>query len=298
LGEVHDLADAILHAVIYADLFDYPLTDAQIHRYLPAWNATLSDVQRCLAEDPRLGTKLDSAHPFWFLSGRDHLVALRRQREAFSVLLWRSARRYARLIATLPFVEMVAVTGSLAVNNPRSAQDDIDFLIVSRRNRVWFVRGQVVLLVRLASSLGVHLCPNYVIASHVLDFGPSTLFSAHELAQLVPLYGRALYSRILQSNPWVSSYLPNAHANGTTSQNIGSLTRTGKKALEAAFNGHPGDWLERWEQRRKIPKLVGEAASRGGSGARFTPDICKGHMDDHGTVVLGKLARSLAAHGL
>ena len=49
---------------------------------------------------------------------------------------------------------MVSVTGSLAMNNASSQQDDIDLLIVAARNRVWLTRGLVLLLARLARKLG------------------------------------------------------------------------------------------------------------------------------------------------
>lgn len=297
-SRANGLAVAILQAIVYADLFDYPLKAPEIHRFLPGWSATLAEVEGCLAHDRRLGVRLGAAAPFWFLAGRDHLVAVRRQRESSAAALWASARRYAHLIAALPFVKMVAVTGALAVNNPSSAQDDIDLLIVSQKGRVWLVRGQAVLLVRAVRQLGVTLCPNYVLADHVLDFGPPSLFTAHELAQLVPLYGWDLYRRILAINHWVAHYLPNAGAHGEGEPEMGALLRSSKRVLEAALSWRPGDGLEEWEQRRKIPRLTQEAAARGGADALFTPDICKGHMGDHGAKILQRFAEALAAHGL
>lgn len=298
VNRVRDLRDAILCAVIYGDLFDYPLTAQQIHRYLPCYDVPLAAVEQQLLDDSRLGELLDSDPPFWFLAGRAQLVEVRRQRSAFSSHLWRAAQRYGRLIAALPFVRMVAVTGALAMENAACATDDIDLLIATAKGRVWLVRGQAVLLVRAVRQLGVELCPNYVMAEDRLSLAPRSFFTAHELAQLIPLYGCDLYCRILEANAWIWHYLPNAIPNGARGTELGPLLRWGKKASEAVLGGDLGDAVERWEQQRKILRLTQQSALRGGAGALFAPDICKGHMDDHGAVILRRFEAALAAHGL
>ena len=175
--KIHGVADAILHTVVYADLFDYPLTAQQIHRYLTGYGAPLAIVEEHLASDIQLSERLDSIPPFWFLAGREHLAHLRQEREAYSQILWSAARRYGQLVATLPFVRMTAVTGSLAMNNAVSAQDDMDFLIITRKGRVWLARGLVLLVVHLARRLGFEICPNYVMAEQHLRLAEPNLFT-------------------------------------------------------------------------------------------------------------------------
>lgn len=295
---IHDVADAILHTLVYADLFDYPLRSEEIHRYLIGYPAPLAVVEKHLHQDGRLGEHLGSVSPFWFLAGREHVIALRREREAFSLVLWQQAKHFGGLIAAIPFVRMVSITGSLAMNNVSSSQDDIDLLIVTARNRVWLARGLAILIVRLARRLGVEICPNYVIAEHRLELGGPNLFTAHEMAQLVPLHGLDVYYRLLERNAWLTRFLPNASPRQANVRETGTAVRLGQRVLEAALDGRLGDAVERWERERKIPRLRQVADEQDGSGAIYTPDLCKGHADDHAASVYQRYLTRLAAHGM
>jgi hypothetical protein len=298
MGAIHDVADAILHTLIYADLFDYPLRSEEIHRYLTGYPAPLAVVKEHLHQDGRLGEHLGSAVPFWFLTGREDLVGLRREREAFSLVLWEKAERYGRLLAAIPFVRMVSITGSLAMNNVSSPHDDIDLLIVATKNRVWLARGLTILIVHLARRFGLELCPNYVIAEHHLELAGPSLYAAHELAQLIPVSGLDVYCRLLESNAWLTDFLPNASPRQAAVRETGTAVRLGQQVLEAALSGRLGDAVERKERERKIPRLRQIADERGGSGAIYTPELCKGHADDHAATVYRRYVARLAAQGV
>jgi len=298
VGIIHDVADAILYTLVYADLFDYPMSVPEIHRYLTCHSASLAAIEEALAQNVRLTRSCASRASFWFLEGREHLVGLRQEREAFCHLLRRQAKRYAHLAAAVPFVRMVGLTGSLAMNNARGPRDDIDFLIIAAPGRVWLARGLIILIVHLARRLGVEVCPNYVMADHCLELEPPSLFSAHELAQLVPLYGLHTYRRLLESNAWMTMFLPNASPQQASVRDLGAVLRAGKRVLEGSMGGRLGDALERWEGERKIPRLRQIACEQGSRGASYTPDLCKGHADDHAASIGEKYAARLAAYGL
>lgn len=295
---IQNLADAILHTVVYADLFDYPLTSQQIHRFLTGYSAPLASVEEALAHDDRLRQRLGSIQPYWFLVGRESLVELRRQRDAFSQALWRKARRYGALVASVPFVRMVAITGSLSMNNAIDPGDDIDLLIVTAQDRLWLARGMVILLVHLARLERMELCPNYLMSEHRLHLGEPSLFTAHELAQLIPLCGQDAYHRLLDNNTWLSEYLPNFYPYRPQERKPGTLGRGTQHLLEACLSGRLGDAVERWEQGRKIAQLRQTAEHRGGRSTEFSPNLCKGHVHDHGTTIRQRYASRLAAHGL
>src|SRR5512146_876709 len=246
------LSDAILRTVAYEDVFDYPLTVAEIHRFLPAIQIDYQSLAEALKQEARLSL----VNGYYTLPGREGLAALRQRREHDAARWWREAQRYGRLVAALPFVRMLAVTGSLAMNNP--GQDaDIDYLLVTAPGRLWTCRALVLGVARLAALRGVRLCPNYLVSEQALVFSDQNLYTAHELVQMVPLYGMGLYAEIRRLNSWAGRFLPNA--SGLPPQ-AGWITplRAGRRfqaLLEAGFRSSAASRFERWEMERKILKL-------------------------------------------
>jgi hypothetical protein len=107
---------------------------------------------------------------------------------------------------------MVALTGSLAVRNVDS-DADYDYFVVTAHGRVWLARLLMVQnVVKPAARRGDEVCPNYILAENALELPSRDLYHAHELAQMIPLYGLPVYQRLLQANRWLEKFLPNAGA--------------------------------------------------------------------------------------
>src|SRR5205823_2298067 len=101
----------IVQTVAYADVFDYPLTADEVHRYLVGVSASRGSVRSALSM-PRLVPDILARNGRYFsLAGRESTVETRRVRAAAAAEYWRRAVRYGHLIGNLPFVRMVAVTG-------------------------------------------------------------------------------------------------------------------------------------------------------------------------------------------
>lgn len=287
------LETAILETIAYADVFDYAVTAEEIHRYLVACPADLASVKQTLATSLLPKKRVESRGGYVVLPGRQALFSLRQKRAAIAQSLWRQARRYGAWIARLPFVRMVAVTGALAVDNVE--QDaDIDYLIVTEPGRLWLCRALVIALVRWAERRGHMLCPNYFLAERALRIDERNLYTAREVAQMVPLSGLATYRHMRRLNSWVDDLLPNAvDAPGAIAPLPAGTTTLGA-GIEGLLRTPIGEMLEQWEMRRKIPKLQrrqGKAASPGE--AAFCADWCKGHFEGHGRYVLQTYAQRL-----
>jgi hypothetical protein len=283
------LERAIVQAVAYADVFDYPLTADEIHRYLIGVPASRGMVRAVLNNGKP--DVLVRRGRYFTLEGRESAVDTRRARASVAADYWRRAIRYGHVMGGLPFVRMVAVTGALAMDNV--ADGDIDYLIVTEPGRLWLCRALIVGLVRVAGLRGTVLCPNYFLSEQVLVLHERNLFTAHEVAQMVPLTGMATYERLRALNRWTDAYLPNAGGAPRRVAPVEPRPRRTRRLLERALRSRVCSPLERWEMTRKIRKLG--MRGHGHIEAAFGPDWCKGHFGDHGQVTLSRYEDRLRA---
>ncbi len=292
---VDRLPQAILKTVLYADIFDYPLSLGELHHYLIGANATLAEVRSALASDG-LRARLICRHGYYALRDRPGLVPERLRRRERSARLWRRVRAWSRWLGAVPFVRMVAVTGALAMDNAPADDDDVDVLLVTRPGRVWLARALSLVLVVAGRLTGLRLCPNYVLSSAALEQAPRDLYIAHELAQMVPLSGRDWYAALRAANAWTHAYLPQAGQPWRAEAELapGGLARGLQRLGEWLLGGALGDALERWEQARKQRKF--QPAARGAAAARLDADHVKGHFDDHGGPILAAYRRRVEQH--
>ena len=282
---------AIVQAVAYADVFDYPLTADEIHRYLVGVPASRGDIRNLLSTQGL--TQLNRSGRYFTLVGREAAIETRRARATSSAEYWRRALHYGHRISNMPFVRMVAVTGALAMDN--MADDDIDYLIITEPGRLWLSRALIVGLVRLAALRGTELCPNYLLSERALTLTERNLFTAHEVAQMVPLSGVTTYQQFRDLNRWTGAYLPNAAGAPRRVAPIEPKRRKTRRIVERTLRSRVCGPIERWEMTRKIRKF--NSRGDGHAEAAFGPDWCKGHFGDHGQATLDRYAERLRALG-
>ena len=152
---------------------------------------------------------------------------------------------------------MVAVTGSLAMENVDES-GDIDYFIVATRGRLWTCRAISLLIVHIARLAGVTLCPNYLLTENALLLPDRSLYAAHELVQMIPLSGIKTYDEMRRLNVWMDEYLPNAQGTSELFTKIKGSSRW-QCLLEVLLNLLPINYFEAWEMKRKIKKLSREA---------------------------------------
>jgi hypothetical protein len=275
-----------VETVAYADIFEYPLTADEIHRYLIGMRAGRGTVRGLLSRG--LPGGLVRSGRYFSLAGREHTVDTRKIRMADATSYWRKAVHYGRRMSHLPFVRMVAVTGALAMDN--NADGDIDYLVITEPGRLWLCRALIVGLVRVAARSGTELCPNYFLSERAMVLEERNLFTAHEVTQMVPLAGLATYQQLRDLNRWTERFLPNA---GGTPRRLSTVEPTPHRLFEGALRSRVCGPLERWEMNRKVRKLGGRG--NGHAEAAFGPDWCKGHFGDHGQATLARYAERLKA---
>ncbi len=283
------LEEAVLRTLAYSDVFDYPLTASEVYGALPL-SATLVETEAALRS---LAGPVGCSSPYYFLAGREGIVAIRERRHSTSARLMRRARLWNRVIAVLPFVYSAIITGSLAADNAEMGED-VDYMIVSKPGRVWTARAFTVGVVRLARLTGVELCPNYVVAADALQMDESA-YVARELAQMRPVSGAGVAQRLLFENPWWQRYLPNATP-AAFQANDAHSPRWLQRLPEALLGGRIGDAIERVIMRRKATRLRREAGNNGE--AVFDERMAKGHVEAHRGRIEAALDQRLVSLGL
>jgi hypothetical protein len=283
-----NLSSAVLYTVAYADIFDYPLTALEIHRYLTGVRASVEAVNRALAEDRQFMRIGD----YFTLPGREENVSIRNQREARSRKLMSRAIQYGRILGAMPYIRMVALTGSLAVLNVSNVVD-FDYMLVTARGRLWTARAFALAFNRLTRLQGYTLCPNLIISESVLEWPLHDLYSARELCQMIPITGLDVYSRLINANQWVESFLPNAFMNsGGLPPKPQERSPALQSLLELPLRGVLGNRLEAWEMNRKIARFTRQHGY--GEETVFNADVCQGNFDHHRSWVYEAFEKRLA----
>lgn len=255
---------AILKTLAYADIFDYPLTEAEIRKWLI--EKKVDDVgyfRQSLARLVAEG-KIGSLAQFYFLPGRTHLLTVRQRRKKASLQKIKLAQKVAARLKLIAWIKMVAVSGALAVDNARE-EDDIDLMIVTAADRLWLTRLSTIFLAELFarrrrpedSEFADKICLNVFLDEGrlVMDKEERDLYFAHEVAQARPLWDRGgTYRTFIEKNTWIADFLPNWQTEG------------GKKAKEESSHSLASlllflnplasllELLAFWAQRRYMAK--------------------------------------------
>ena len=238
-----ELERAILATVLYAELFDYPLTESELFESLIGATPSREDLRAALVELVR-ADRLDSADGYYVAPGKRGLVAVRRRRRELSRRRFELARRFARWMTCVPFVRCVGVCGSLAIEN--SDEDgDIDLFVIAERGRLWIVQAATMVMRRGSLIWRERVCPNYFLGTASLRIRDRSLYTAHEVAQLVPLVGRSAYLDFVDANRWVDELLPNADFVSRADRSGSGVQPALARWLERLLGGKAGELLDR-----------------------------------------------------
>jgi hypothetical protein len=283
---------SIVRSVLYASLFEYPLTLAQLRQTLIGTALTPTEILSTYAGSAALQSAIDHRDGFFFPRGQDDLVAKRRVREQRSREFLRRHRVLLSLVAAMPYVRMVALSGSVAHLN-LEGEGDLDLFIVTRGRHVWSATVGVVVLAKLLGRRRT-VCANFTIADSQLSLDQQDLFAANQIIHLKPLIGMDVYRRFLAANPFVARFYPNFHRSDWNTlpfhrrRRLGMLKRTVERVM----------WLPslaveafcRSAYRRYLLRRAGSWQSP--EQVRLEDDCLKLHTQSHRRTVLDRFEQA------
>jgi predicted nucleotidyltransferase len=218
--------EGLVSTLAFFAIYDLPLTAERIWQLLYRTEATLSQVQAELADLVRSGSVV-SQNGLYALKSWDEARYDANQEEIDK--RWQRVERYRRILSLIPFVESMAVINSMAMGNADS-ESDIDFFVITKPKRLYFVRTLVILLFKL---LGVYktrdkmnqqFCFGFYLASDRLGLDWLVLpgedpYLVYWMATILPLFGQKIYEHFIKENKWLYSSFPNFR----TQQRLGQL---------------------------------------------------------------------------
>lgn len=294
-------AFAIAHSVIYASLFDYPVTLDQLHQSLIESRQTRAEILATYASSELLQAMIDYRAGLFFPRGRETMPAERRAREARSRAFLSQHRRLLALVCALPYVRMVALSGSIAHLN-LDVDGDLDLFIVTRGRRVWSVTIAVLVLAKLMR-LRRTVCANFVVADSQLTLEQQDLFTANQVIHLKPLVGDDVFAELLSANPFVARFYPNFQHHRSDAVPIAVSRPAGraKAALEPLLAGPSllAERICRWAYGTYLRSRAG--SWRSPEQVRLQTDCLKLHTQSHRQSILERFDRALwetAAQGV
>ena len=207
----------VIKTLSYSDIFEYPLTLRQLHKYLITPNKI--GIHEAMDLVKKENKYIRNKNGFYFLTGREDNVLLRQQREKESIKKINYARKKTKVLNFIPGIKFLGISGSLSMKNA-DPNDDIDLFIISSRKQAWTTRLVSVCLLKIQ---GVYrskneknpsnkLCLNMIIDEDNLLFSKSRqdIYSAHEIVQVLPLFDREnTFIKFVNTNNWIKKYLAN-----------------------------------------------------------------------------------------
>ncbi len=140
-------------------------------------------------------------------------------RQKISERLLREARLISHIFKIIPWIKLVGISGSLAVENA-DKNSDIDLFIVTAKNRLWISRFFLLFILEIlgkrrkrgesVKEASGKICINLLLEEDSLAQSDKNIYLAHEVLQMRVLWERdTVYSGFLEENEWVFKYLPN-----------------------------------------------------------------------------------------
>jgi hypothetical protein len=144
----------------------------------------------------------------------NNYVSKSKERFVYSQEKLEIAKKVSKILSKIPWFKMIAVSGAVAASNA-TENDDIDLFVITSSHRIWLARFADWLILNFikvrrnadSNYLNNKICINYYLAEDALELKNKDVFTANEIAHLIPLYGFPTYEKFISSNSWIKIYL-------------------------------------------------------------------------------------------
>ena len=231
----------ILNTLAYFDIFHYPLAKEEVLLFHAgiSTQSIINNTLDILCEEG-IVFKLDE---FYSIQNNISLAQRRHKGNTFAFEQMKTAHRAAKILSKFPYVRGLAISGSLS-KNYADESTDVDFFIITSPNRLWVARSLMHLFYKLIFFTGRQrwFCMNYYVDEAGLEIEEKNIFTAIEIATLLPMYGKPVLDNFILANAWIKDHYPLCETN----TNNALLVKKGffGRLLETIFSKGLGERLD------------------------------------------------------
>ncbi|KKS06754.1 hypothetical protein A3K01_04285 [candidate division WWE3 bacterium RIFOXYD1_FULL_43_17] len=214
-----ETAKAIKRTLAYRSIFQYPMSFFQLSTFLVSSKAAdgkkLKETLNKLVKENWARKRYGK----YEICGEKYTNWLWKYRHATRI--FKENSELIKFLGGIPWIKMIAVTGSLAAYNPEK-DADIDIMIVTGKNRVWLTRGFVATILKILKrhpefdGQPRSFCTNLFLDETKMAWEKErrNIFVATDIVMMQPVVDKSdTYLQFMKENSWVTEYFPNFKLN-------------------------------------------------------------------------------------
>lgn len=262
--QINNGVAVVLRTIIYYDIFNYPLTKNDIMNNCGLSNTTAKpcgDALKFLV-DKKI---VHSLGEYYSLSDSYEAIERRIKGNEEAKKWLKKSRRFSRLISWFPFVRGISLSGSLSKGFV-DEDPDIDYFIITKPNRLWIARSFLIAFKKIfLLNSYKYFCLNYFVTQDNMEIEEKNLFTATEIATMIPVFGNHVKRSFFESNKWITAFFPNFEIDEMEDVPF-NKTVTLKRFIEYMLSGKLGSKLDMWFMKKTMKHWSEKF------GKRFTED--------------------------
>lgn len=293
-----DYKKAVHATLAYFDCFEYPLTFQEMCQYLLKVEPDKGKIQMALREN----TCIKKQGSYYQLrTSRDH-DKTRKERAVVAKGLWKKVNRYRWIFESIPYVRVVAICNTLAINNT-SKNSDIDLFIITQEKRLFTSRLILTFWLHLlgirrhGKKVAGRFCLSFFITENHLSLEsicikPQDIYLAYWIRTLQPITGSLeVYEKFMNANRfWLNKFfIQNSFAKLTHYKKPNRFLQKIQNLQEIFLNTSLGEkietHLESWQLKRATAKRTKLPSKNPRTGVIVSKEMLKFHNKDRREII-------------
>lgn len=205
---------SIIKTISYSSFFGFPLGFYEITNNLISQKKFTEKLIKKNLEELVSAKVVRKTKGRFIIAGEKNIDREKRLKITSQIL--EKNKPHLKIISKIPWIKMIALTGSVA-NQNADKNADIDLLFITESNRLWICRGLVFVVLKIIGKLPNEkdkreICPNIFVEENNLGWSKKkrNLYVAQNIISMKPyLWRDGIYFKFIKANNWISKYYPN-----------------------------------------------------------------------------------------